>query len=81
MVVDVGDYRIVDTGTRYGFGIMTGNAFTDSRIRLVDLETGFVMRDHSYGSSSTWWQGVFSAMMAKQVRAISDIIMEQIKPS
>ena len=27
VVVEVSDYRILDTGTRYGWGIMTGNAF------------------------------------------------------
>jgi hypothetical protein len=81
VVVEVSDYRILDTGTRFSWGIMTGNAFLYSRIRLVDLETGFIMRDGAYRTSSTAWQGIFSAMTSKQVQAVCDNLMEQIRPS
>src|SRR5690349_10688405 len=38
--VYVDDYRYLSPGARYGFGIMTGNAYIESRIRFLDLRTG-----------------------------------------
>ena len=37
---DVNDYRYLSSGARFGFGVMTGNAYVDADIRLRDLKTG-----------------------------------------
>src|SRR5882757_5680715 len=40
VVVYVNDYRYLSAGARYGFGIMTGNAFIDAKVEFLDLMTG-----------------------------------------
>ena len=48
---------------------MTGNAFIKSKVQFRDLVTGDVLGKRSYDTTSTAWQGVFSAMTEKQVQA------------
>jgi hypothetical protein len=63
---------------RYGFGVMTGNAFVQARVSFRDLKTGDSWGERSYDTSSTAWQGVFSAMTDKQVRAICKEIVADL---
>ncbi len=80
VVVQVDDYRYLTPAARFGFGIMTGNAYIDSRVRMLDLENGTLLSEESYNTSSTAWQGVFSAMTDKQIRAVCDEVVAQIDP-
>jgi hypothetical protein len=70
LVVDIDDFRYLSAGMRYGFGVMTGNAFVNARVSFRDLKTGEVWGEQKFDTSSTAWQGIFSAMTEKQVRAI-----------
>lgn len=79
VVVTVNDYRYVSPGARYGFGIMTGNAYLDSSVRFMDLKTGALLGERTYNTSSSAWQGVFSAMTEKQIQAITAEIANEIK--
>lgn len=76
VVVNVKDYRYISPVARYGFGVMTGNAYVDSTATFRDLKTGKLLGSKSYSTSSTAWQGAFSAMTDKQVRAICDQIVK-----
>jgi hypothetical protein len=78
VVVDVADYRYLSPGARYGFGIMTGNAFIKSKVQIRDLAAGDLLGERSYDTSSTAWQGIFSAMTEKQVQAICKQIVDEI---
>lgn len=78
VVVDIADYRYLSPGARYGFGIMTGNAFIKSKVQFRDLVTGDVLGERSYDTTSTAWQGVFSAMTEKQVQAICKQIVDEV---
>jgi len=78
IVVDVSDYRYLSPGARYGFGIMTGNAFIKSKVQFRDLAAGGLLGERSYDTSSTSWQGIFSAMTEKQVQAICKQIVDEI---
>lgn len=80
VAVYVNDYRYLTPGARFGFGIMTGNAYIDSNIRILDLENGGTFSEESYNTSSSAWEGAFSAMTDKQVRAICDEVVAQINP-
>ena len=80
VVVDVADYRYLTPGARFGLGIMTGNAYIDTKVRFVDLRTGAPLGERAYNTSSSAWQGVFSAMTDKQVQAISKEIVSEINP-
>jgi hypothetical protein len=70
LAVDIADFRLVSAGARYGFGVMTGNAFVNAQVAFRDLNTGEVWGERHYDTASTAWQGVFSPMTDKQVRAI-----------
>jgi hypothetical protein len=70
VVVDIADFRYVSTGARIMFGIMTGNAFIDAQVTFRDLKSGDVRGKKTYDTTSTAWQGIFSGMTTKQVRAM-----------
>jgi len=77
----VKDYRYISTGARYGLGIMTGNAFVEADARFSDLKSGQSLGERHYNTSSSAWQGVFSAMTAKQIDAICKEIVAEITGS
>lgn len=74
----VDDYRYISPGARYGFGIMTGNAFVDAKVKFSDLNDGHAFGERTYNTSSTAWQGIFSAMTGKQIEAICKEIVSEI---
>lgn len=80
IVVDVADYRYLSTGARYGFGAFTGNAFIDAKVRFVDLASGKALGERAYNTSSSAWQGVFAPMTSKQVDAICEEIVAELRP-
>jgi hypothetical protein len=80
VVVDIADYRYLSSGARYGLGVMTGNAFIKAKVQFRDLASGNVLGDRAYDTSSTAWQGVFSAMTEKQVQAICKQVVGEIAP-
>ncbi len=75
----VNDYRYLTAGARYGFGVMTGNAYVDSKAVFRDLRTGRVVGERIYKTSSSAWQGVFSAMTDKQLEAISKELLGDLR--
>lgn len=79
LVVHVNDYRYLTPGARYGLGIMTGNAYIDARLRFLDLRSGASFGEQAVNTSSSAWQGIFSAMTDKQVAAISRDVVQQLK--
>ncbi|MEO5913219.1 MAG: hypothetical protein ABIS50_03230 [Luteolibacter sp.] len=78
VIVEVKDYRYISPGARYGLGIMTGNAYMDADVRFVDLGTGKGLGTKNYNTSSTAWQGIFSAMTEKQIQAICAEIVKDV---
>jgi hypothetical protein len=63
---------------RFGFGIMTGNAFIDADAQYIEYPGAKSIATRKFATSSSAWQGVFSAMTDKQVRAISDDIVAEL---
>ncbi len=80
VAVHVNDYRYVSAGARFGLGVMTGNAYVDAKIRFLDLKTGQSFGEQTINTSSSAWQGIFSAMTDKQLQAIAKEIVNDIKP-
>ena len=78
VVVKVNDYRYLSTGARFGLGAFAGNAFMDADVVFRDLQSGRAFGNRKYNTSSTAWQGVFSAMTSKQVEAISKEIVSEV---
>lgn len=79
LAVTVKDYRYVSTGARIGLGIMTGNAFVDANIRFLDLKTGAAFGEQQVNTSSSAWQGVFSALLDAQLKAIAEEVIDDVK--
>lgn len=78
--VFVNDYRYLTPGARYGLGVMTGNAFIDAEAEFVEYPGERSLGKRKFATSSSAWQGIFSAMTDKQVRAISDEMIAEIAP-
>jgi len=76
--VTVNEYRYLTPGARFGFGIMTGNAFVDAEAEFIEFPAKRSIGKRKYGTSSSAWQGVFSAMTDKQVRALSDSMLQDL---
>ena len=79
VVVRVNDYRYLTAGARYGFGVFTGNAFVDTDVDFLDLRSGSSFGKRKYNSSSSAWEGIFSAMTDKQLLAICTEIVGEVK--
>jgi hypothetical protein len=79
LTVDVKDYRFIRPGTRYAVGVMAGNAFIESTLTFSDLKTGAKFGTQTANTSSSAWEGIFSAMTNKQVEAIAKDAVAQVK--
>lgn len=79
VVVNVADYRYISAATRFMFGIMTGNAFINAQVTFRDLKTGDIRATRTYDTTSTAWQGIFSGMTTKQVRAMCHEMVGEIE--
>jgi hypothetical protein len=77
--VTVADYRIVGIGARIMFGIMTGNAFIDARIRYASLRDGTPFGEQQYNTSSSAGGGVFSKVTPQQVNEIAGNVFLDLK--
>lgn len=75
----VNDFRYVSTGARIGFGIMTGNAFIDASTKFQDLKSGDVWGERPYSTKSSAWQGIMSAMTAKQAQTICKNMIDVLR--
>ncbi|MDQ6627846.1 MAG: hypothetical protein M3Z29_05250 [Pseudomonadota bacterium] len=76
--VYIEDYRFLRPGTRYAVGIMSGNAYIESKLTFSSLKTGATFGSRSANTSSSAWQGIFSAMTNKQVEAIAVDVVGQL---
>jgi len=78
-VVKVNDYRYLSTGARYGLGAFAGNAFIDADVAYRELPSARALGSRKYNTSSSAWQGIFSAMTRRQLQAISEEIVAEVK--
>lgn len=69
--VTVNDYRMVGIGSRVFLGIMTGNAYMDTRIRFANLRDGSTFGEQQHNTSSSAWSGVFAKVTPQQVDAVA----------
>jgi hypothetical protein len=81
LLVTVADYRIVGIGARIWFGIMTGNAFIDARIRFASLRDGTTFGEQQYNTTSSAGGGVFAKVTPQQVDTIASNVFMDLKAS
>lgn len=75
----VSDFRYIATGARIGLGVMTGNAFIDANTKFLDLKSGAVWGERPYSTKSSAWQGIMSAMTAKQAQTICKSMIDVVR--
>jgi uncharacterized lipoprotein YmbA len=80
VAVTLSDFRYVSTGARIAFGIMTGNAYINAKIEIFDLESDKKLTEQTFNTSSSAFQGIFSAMTPKQADAMADEIVALVGP-
>jgi hypothetical protein len=71
LAVDVADYRMVGIGMRIMFGIMTGNAYIDAKVRYVGLADGKALGEQQFNTTSSAAGGVFAKVTPQQVDQIA----------
>jgi hypothetical protein len=76
--LNVNDYRYLTSGARYALGVMIGNAFIDVDAEFILLPENRLVGSRKYTTSSSAWQGIFSAMTNKQVQAIANEIVQEL---
>ena len=76
--MQVNQFRYMSEGTRALVGVFAGNASLDVDVAFVELPQGNTRGKRNYKTSSSAWQGVFSAMTPKQVDAIANEIVAEI---
>ena len=74
----VNDYRYVSQAKRYAVGVFSGNAYMDVDVEFIEWPSGRSLGTRKYSTSSSAWNGVFSAMTPKQVEAVSQEIVKEI---
>lgn len=79
LAVNVNDYRVVGQGARIFFGIMTGNAYIDAQLRYTDLQSGTLLGTQGVNTSSSAGHGIFATVTPKQIYAIADDVIRQMK--
>jgi len=79
LAVQVDDYRMVGIGARIFFGVMTGNAFIDAKVRFLDLRDGKPFGEQQHNTTSSAWSGVFAKVTPQQVDAIATDVFKDLK--
>jgi hypothetical protein len=77
--VTVNDYRYVSQVKRYMLGIMAGNAFMDLNVEYMELPGRKALGAKRLNTTTSAWQGIFSAATPKQVEAVSAEILRDIR--
>jgi hypothetical protein len=78
VAIHVEKYRYVSANSRAMVGVMTGNAYVESKARFLDLALGTPMGERTYKTTSHTMEGAFSAMTEKQLDAICREIINDI---
>jgi hypothetical protein len=75
VVARVEEFRYRSQAARYGFGVMTGNAYMTLELEYRAPPDARVIGSRRVSTRSSAWEGVFSAMTPKQVEAVvTDIV-------
>lgn len=74
----VHDFRYVSTAKRYVLGVIAGNAYMDVDAHYIELPGNKPFGSKKFNTSSSAWEGIFSAVTPKQVRTVSELIVKDV---
>lgn len=76
--IEVTNFRYMSSGLRYSVGVMAGNAWISAQVRYQDATSGETLATRNYDTSSSAWEGVFSAMTSDQIKALATTIIDDV---
>lgn len=76
--IHVNDFKYVSQVKRYMLGVMAGNATMDVDAKYISLPANEPFGAKNFNTSSSGWEGIFSAMTPKQVEAVSNMIVKEV---
>lgn len=65
--------------TRIGLGILAGNAYVNTEVEFYELPARKLLGSRLYGTTTSPAEGILSATTRKQVLAISDEVIADIR--
>lgn len=74
----VNDFKYVSTAKRYVLGLLVGNAYMDVDAQYIELPSNKSFGAKKFNTSSSAWEGIFSAVTPKQVRTVSEVIVKDV---
>lgn len=74
----VNDFKYVSTAKRYVLGVLVGNAYMDVNAQYIELPSNKSFGAKNFNTSSSAWEGIFSAVTPKQVRTVSEVIVRDV---
>jgi len=77
--ITVKDYRHVSTGLRWTLGVVTGNAYVDADVEFIELPSRRSLGTRRYNTSSSHWQGVLAPMTDKQLAALANAMVQELR--
>jgi hypothetical protein len=78
-VVKVQNFRYVSAAARVGMGVLGGDAHINTEVSFYELPDKRLLGTRSYGTTTKFSEGIFSAASRKQVEAMSKEIVSDIK--
>jgi hypothetical protein len=74
----VNNFRYVSTAKRFMLGVIAGNAYMDLDAQYVELPSNKPFGAKKFNTSSSAWEGIFSAVTPKQVQTVSEVIVKEV---
>ena len=74
----VNDFKYVSTTKRFMLGVMAGDAYMDVDAQYVALPANKPFGSKKFNTSSSAWEGIFSAVTPKQVQTVSEMIVKEV---
>lgn len=78
-VVKVQNFRYVSAAARIGMGVLGGDAHINAEVSFYELPDKRLLGTRTYGTTTKFSEGIFSAASRKQIEAMSQEIVAEIK--
>jgi len=76
--VKVNNFRYISQTTRFMVGVLAGNATMDVDVEYLELPSKKPLGSKKFNTSTSAWEGIFSAATPKQVQAVSAQIVKDV---
>lgn len=71
-------FKYVSTTERFLLGVIAGNANMDVDAQYIELPDNKPFGSKKFNTTSSAWEGIFSAVTPKQVQTVSEMIVKDV---